>query len=91
MDLSKYRKVVITTKTPNGIPRVSTKILYEADLVIIYHEGEFIIYKDRYSDRNKEIDESLAAKFLLQEENTIFPKWEKRKKFKKELNEPMQS
>lgn len=102
MDLNKYRKVILTTKTFDGAPRVPTKTLYEADLVIIYHEGEFITYKDRYGGRNKkaDIDESLAAKFLLQEKKTEFLKWEERKflnskkeekKFEKKLNELMQS
>jgi len=98
MYLDKYRKVVLTTKTFDGVPRVPTKIMYEADLVITYHKGEFITHKDRRSRSNKkiEIDETTAAKFLLQNEKTVFLKWEERKfldskkeekKFEERLNE----
>lgn len=98
MDLSKYDRVVITTKTFDGVPRIKTRTMYEADLIIMYHKGVFTTFKDRRNPRDKQIkiDEKTAAKFLLQDEKVLYLKWKKRKhpnmkkeskSFEKKLNE----
>ena len=87
MDLSRYKRVVLTTKSFDGLLRVDTRIKYEAELIIVYHKGEFSIEKDRYNNRKRELDENTKAKFLLllQSKKTEYLKWEKLSNRKNEL------
>lgn len=96
MDLSKYKRVILI-KDDRYIKKI---ILYEADLIIQIYNGKLITKKDRYNIPGVvvNLDETVVAKFLLDDKKIEYLKWEEIRvfnnkeemdKFNKVLNEAL--